>query len=178
MVDYYCAPKPAYYMFKRCAAPVMSSVTEEDGEYRVYVSHVGSGKASGSGRLYVCNIRTGEEPWATTASFKELSAESRRLISVDKDVLAPYITNETVLLFDLEYDGKKTDRAYFLPYSWYQMAWEDGEYEIVSEDDTSVTVSAPVTLPVLLLDVPYVLEENSMFVKKGETVRLTKKRAL
>jgi beta-mannosidase len=37
LIDYYNIPKNAYYSFKRCAKPVISSIDFENGVYRVYV---------------------------------------------------------------------------------------------------------------------------------------------
>ncbi len=39
LIDYFNKPKLGYYAFKRCAAPILSSIDYEDGEYRFFVSN-------------------------------------------------------------------------------------------------------------------------------------------
>ena len=174
IVDYYCAPKPAYYMFRRCAAPVMSSVTREDGEYRVYVCHTGTDSINVTGRLYVYDIESGAEPWELRTEFFGISNESRCVLRVPEEVLAKRLGSRAVLLWDMETDCGRSDRAFFLPENFGDMQWESGDAEILAEDGETLTVKAPVTIPTLLLDVPYVLDDNSFFMKKGE-VRILRK---
>ena len=176
-IDYDGNPKPAFYTFRRTAKPLIASVTEEDGQYRVYVSHRGTEHTSGHGRLYRYNIVTGAEETVYETAFDALCNESRGIIAVDAaDVSLDY---EHILLFDLfGSDGVMCDRAYFLPLSHRLMAFsaptaDDVLYDI-TEYDTGYTVTARETVPVLLLDVPYLLSDNSMFIKKGESLHIRK----
>ncbi len=176
-VDYDGNPKPAYYTFRRTAKPLLSSVTVEDGQYRVYVSHRGTASVSGSGRLYRYNIVTGDEETVCETTFSALSNESRMIAAADIGDIA--LDHEHILLFDLlDAEGEMCDRSYFLPLSFGQMAFsaptaEDALYDAV-EDETGFSVTARETVPVLLLDVPYLLSDNSMFAKKGESLHIQK----
>lgn len=61
VVDYYGNPKPAYYVFRRCAKPVITSLYEEDGEIKAYVCVNGKNGVSAKGRVYLYNVLTGEK---------------------------------------------------------------------------------------------------------------------
>ncbi len=174
-VDYDGNPKPAFYTFRRTAKPLLSSVTTEDGQYRVYVSHRGTESVCGHGRLYRYNIVTGDEETVCEVSFDALCNESRMIASAEADHII--LGSEWMLIFDLESDTCE-DRAYFLPLPFGQMAFaaptaEDPLYSAV-EDETGFTVTAQETVPFLLLDVPYLLSDNSMFLKKCESLHLSK----
>ncbi len=167
-VDYYCAPKPAFYAFKRCAKPFVASITEHDGYITVYASHAGNGKSRGVGRLYSYNMVTGEEKWEKNLEF-DVSNDSKVIFKAELSCFAELLDRETVLIFDTEYD-----RAYFHLYTPAEMNFGDGKFTVVSEDSDGITVRADGCVPVLLLDVPYLLSDNSFFMKSGEVRTLRK----
>lgn len=169
IADYYCRPKPAFYTFAAASAPLMGSVTKEDGKYRAFVSHTGPGTAKGRARLSVYNVRSGSTEWETEADF-ELSNGAVCLMEADEALLSARISRETVLLLEVgDY------RSFYLPFGFRGTDWEEGGFTVTAEDENSITVRAEVTLPYLLLDVPFLLDRNSMFLKKGESVTLRKK---
>ena len=180
-VDYDGNPKPAYYTFRRTAKPLIASVTMEDGSYRVYVSHRGAASVTASGRLYRYNITTGEEKTLCCTAAIRLENESRVIASVPIDSVT--LDHEHILLFDL-YDETDTacDRAYFLPLSLRRMAFvlptADDALYTVTETQDAFTVTAKETIPALMLDVPYVLSDNSIFLKRGECVTIHKQEVL
>ncbi len=178
-VDYDGNPKPAYYTFRRTAKPIVSSVTKEGDAYCVYVSHRGTAFASASGRLYRYNVVTGEEEELCRTATIRLENESRMITSIPTDSVM--LNREWILIFDLTSDAGD-DRSYFLPLSFGQMAFAsptaDNTLYTVTETETSFTVTANETVPVLLLDVPYVLSDNSMFLKRGECVTIHKQEVL
>ena len=180
MVDYYGAPKPGYYMFRRAAKPIIVSIAREgeDKPLSVTVCHRGCDTVSGTVRLYRYHIPTGAEETLAHLSFTSLCNESRVLYSFADS--ADIGDSEWMLLCDLTSDaGEGEDRAYYLPLAWKYMAWDDTpSFTVAAEDDTTLTVHANTTVPVLLLDVPYLLSDNSMFLKRGETVCITKIRHL
>lgn len=178
-VDYDGNPKPAYYTFRRTAKPVISSVTEEDGAYCVYASHRGTALASVSGRLCRYNIVTGEEEELCRTATVRIENESRMIASVPTDSVT--LDREHILLFDLTSDAGD-DRAYFLPLAFSKMAFASPTAEdilyTVTETEEAFIVTAKETIPVLMLDVPYVLSDNSMFLKRGECVTIHKQEVL
>ena len=178
-VDYDGNPKPAFYTFRRTAKPIIASVTEEDGAYRVYVSHRGSTPVTASGRLYRYNIVTGEEEELLRTDTIRPENESRPIASIPADSVT--LDREHILLFDLESDAGN-DRAFFYAPAWKDMAFvcptaDDCLYDVTETDD-GYTVTARETVPFLLLDVPYLLSDNSMFLKKRETLHITKAEGL
>ena len=162
MVDYYTAPKPAFYTFKRCASDVIGSVTEKDGKITVAISNAGTQSVWMNYRLYVYNIVTGEETDIRNSGAPcpagSVKTESCEKVPLDAD---------HVLLLDLS----NGDRSFFLPLRWADMHWKDSE-PIVEKYEDSYIVKATETIPVLLLDVEERLDKNGMFLKKGETVTL------
>ena len=178
-VDYDGNPKPAFYTFRRTAKPLIASVTEEDGAYCVYVSHRGSAFVSAAGRLYRYNTVTGEEEELCRTATIRLENESRAIVSIPADTVT--LDREWMLIFDLTSDAGD-DRSYFLPLSLGQMAFvsptaEDALYT-VTETENAFTVTANETIPVLLLDVPYLLSDNGMFLRRGECVTIHKQEDL
>ena len=178
-VDYDGNPKPAYYTHLRTAKPIVSSVTKEDGTYRVYVSHRGTASVPASGRLYRYNIVTGEEEELCRTATIRLENESRAIVSIPADTVT--LDREWMLIFDLTSDAGD-DRSYFLPLSLGQMAFvsptaEDTLYT-VTETENAFTVTANETIPVLLLDVPYLLSDNGMFLRRDECVTIHKQEDL
>ena len=91
------------------------------------------------------------------------------------------LDREHILIFDLTSDAGD-DRAYFLPLSLGQMAFvlptADDALYTVTESEDAFTVTAKETIPALMLDVPYVLSDNSMFLKRGECVTIYKQEVL
>ena len=170
MVDYYEMPKPAYYMFRRCAKPVIGTVDTFDGDYRVTVCHRGVENISGHGRLYLYNLHSGQEQTLAAYAFDALCNESRVLGRIPADAIPA--DGDHVVLFDLE-STAGADRAYCLP-----LAFADMHFVLPTEDrplfrtesgaGDTLTVTAEETVPVLILDVPCRLSDNSIFMKKGE----------
>ena len=105
--------------------------------------------------------------------------ESRAIESIPAGTVT--LDREWMLIFDLTSDAGD-DRSYFLPLSLGQMAFvtptaEDALY-MVTETENAFTVTANETIPVLLLDVPYLLSDNGMFLRRGECVTIYKQEDL
>ena len=60
-----------------------------------------------------------------------------------------------------------------MPTSYAQMGFIPSA-PIVEELEDAFLVRAEETLPIALIDVPYLLEDNGMFLKKGESCRIAK----
>lgn len=170
MVDYYTAPKPGFYAFKRAASPMIASVAKEGEEVALYLSNASDSRKTGKVRLYRYDILSGEEETVYESFFTKDAGSAANTFRFRPEAL----DEKTVWIADLVTDDGLHDRAFCLPYRWGDMAFEDGDAVIVCEDETTVTVRAEVTLPALLLDVPYRVNGNSMFLKKGEEITLRK----
>ena len=172
IVDYYTMPKPGYFSFRRCAAPVIASVVpDEDGKTVVYLSH--NGRPSGRGetarghlRLYRYNLVTGAEDYETVVSVSQPAGVTCAVLTVP----AIPMNRETVLLADVHTD-RGEDRAFTLPpmhrYADMAFVW-DSEPEVESaEGGVKVTVKA--ATPFVLFDTADVYDGPGGFMKAGET---------
>ncbi len=176
MVDYYGNEKPAYYTFRRCAKPLIGAISKENGSLIARLCHRGMTAVSGKYRLYRYNIVTGAEDDVASGSFADLCNTSTVLWQTG-DGASPMLDREQILILDTDSDAG-CDRAYFLPLAWKDMRFAAKPHYTVTEDDAGYTVTAEETVPVLLLDVPYHLSDNSLFLKRGETVRILKRSEL
>ena len=57
IIDYYAMPKPAYYVFKRCAQPVLCCLTENDNKFEVRISNDTLKDANGKCKLYLYDFK-------------------------------------------------------------------------------------------------------------------------
>ena len=169
MIDYYAAPKPGFYTFKRCAAPVISSVTCEEGAYRAYISNAGATDETVAYRLYVYDIVSGEECTLSEGSCASPAGSATVAVEIDQANPSVVLDNTRILLCDMTTAGGQTDRSFFLPLRWGDMAWRYVEPRVeTAPDGRSITVTAVETTPVLLLDLPCRVDKNSQFLKRGE----------
>lgn len=106
LIDFYNLPKDAYYSFKRCAKPVVSSIDKENGAYYVYVSN--DSPVPQKVRGLVSLIKNGRE----TGKTWEINA----LVGTEKAELAQKIGVELeegdVLVCNIFGDWG-TDRAFY-----------------------------------------------------------------
>ena len=61
MLDYYACPKPAYYAFKRSAKPIVSTLSETEGELCLHICNDSLEEVRGDARVYICDTLSGEE---------------------------------------------------------------------------------------------------------------------
>lgn len=167
IVDYYAMPKPAYYTFKRCAAPVIGSITQENGKFSLYISNNGLNSAAGTCRVYLYNILTGQEKTIAEAAVNSPANETVVVTSWD----ALEATPEELILCDITTDLGK-DRCFYLLHNWDKMPWQPEKYALEKQDNT-ITVTAETSIPMVLLDEEYVLSDNSFFLKIGESRTVT-----
>ena len=170
-MDYYGCPKPAYYVFKRCAKPLISSILpDDDGMCKVYLSANGNSPDSihGVGRLYRYNILTGCEDNVHEFEVDTAYGESGVIYETPSISLDP----ETVLIFDIV-TNHGSDRSFTLPaetnYAHMKFAENYGKIEIIRETDTEIEILAHEVTPFAMVDIPNtMLSENCMFMKRGE----------
>jgi len=169
MVDYYTAPKPAYYAFKRCAADLIASFEEKKQDITLCICNTGE-TFEGEYRVSLYHPVTGEETVLKEESVR-VGAEQVSRIKIGNCSDVP---KEKILLCDVCKEGKRVDRAFFLPQSWYRMNFPVCDPEILREDEKTVALRAPETIPTLMLDRDCILSENGCFLKKGEEITLYK----
>ena len=176
LTDYYGCAKPALYMFHRCAQPFLISIDKDrKDQICVIASYNGNPlhdkPLDGFVHLYRYNIRTGKEDSEKQIPFHLEVGETRQIYTGEKP---KGLDCRHMLLADAS-AGQRKDRAYYYPLHPAEMDFEKGTVEIAGEDDGSVTVFAPVTIPVMLIDTgDTLLSDNGFFLKRGEWKTLEK----
>ena len=167
IVDYYAMPKPSYYMFKRCAKPVIASLEQEGTELRVYVCNDSLEPVSGTGKVYLYDFREDREVMATDFEYRVDANTSSRVLTVNYADMAAQMTKSTVILCDIP-----DDRAFLIPDRYQDLDLIYGEAKILEKTENSVTITADSFLPFAMVDVPAILDDNCMPLKKGEVKTL------
>jgi beta-mannosidase len=167
IVDYYAMPKPSYYMFKRCAKPVIASLEQEGTELRVYVCNDSLEPVSGTGKVYLYDFREDREVMATDFEYRVDANTSSRVLTVNYAAMSAQMTNSTVILCDIP-----GDRAFLIPDRYQDLDLIYGEAKILEKTENSVTITADSFLPFAMVDVPAILDDNCMPLKKGEVKTL------
>lgn len=168
IVDYYASPKPGMYAFRRAAKPVIMSVTRDEDGCGVYVCSHSLRPEQVRGSIYLYNVHTGTEREHRHFELEAPVNGAKKAICLTN--IQP--GDEEVILCDYSW-GSIQDRAYFMPTSYAQMGFIPSA-PIVEELEDAFLVRAEETLPIALIDVPYLLEDNGMFLKKGESCRIAK----
>ncbi len=100
IIDYYNMPKSSYYAFKRTAQHIMSSVIEENGKYKLYVSNDSLSGAEVSAKAYLIDLNNGN----TVIDSFEATIQSKGY-SVN-NIELPWDADKTHLVVcDINYDG-------------------------------------------------------------------------
>ena len=171
LIDYYAMPKPAYYVFKRCAKPVICSISEKDNVLQVRISNDSLEKAQGHGKLYLYDFRNDKNIFDIDFDFNVDLNASGVAFTCDYSMI-PF-SSSTVLLCDVECEIN-SDRAFFIPVRYKDIDFNYNCVKIVEENNEFITVEADDFTPFALIDVPYYLEENCFAIKKGERKRIKK----
>ena len=172
-LDYYACPKPAYYVFKRCAAPVVATLVEEGGKLSLHVSNDAMEEVLGSATLYCHNITTGADTTVTKVSFR---VDENTAAKVWEGGMVPTDEN-TILLCDLT-STQGDDRCFLVVDRYKDTIMTYADPMILSEDEETITVTTDRFLPYVVVDVPFLLSENCLPLKKGETKIVKKIRKL
>lgn len=168
IIDYYAKPKPAYYTFKRCAQPVVASVENADGKIRVWISNDTLEDCQGKGTLYIYDFKENKKLLAKDFDFEVTANEAASFCEGEYSEFEALLNKNTIILCDIT-SNLNDDRTF---YSKTKLGYLDLIYpdvEVVEETAESITVKATGFTPYVLLDVPYVLEENCFTMLAGET---------
>ena len=173
IIDYYAMPKPAYYVFKRCAQPILCCLAENDNKLEVRVSNDSLTEANGSCKLYLYDFKECKNIIEFDFKFDLDKNCQETVYSVDYAEIEKEFTQNTILLCDLE-SNLNNDRAFFIPLRFKDINFTYNKVRIIAEDETSLTVTADEFTPFAMIDVPYYLEENCFPMKKGEVKKIQK----
>lgn len=157
-VDYYCLPKASFYSFKRCAKPLVASISKNNG-YEIYLSNDSLEDKSVSLKLFYIKNDEVIEIETLKAHIRAGSAEKVHFI---EDSLIP---EDAILICDAS-DGTETDRAFY----------KDGKLNIISTDavhivskeKNSITLKADKYVHAVELEGDFVFEDNYFSLLAGE----------
>lgn len=171
MIDYYGNPKPAYYVFRRCAKPVITSICEENGKMKTNICVNGKSKVSVKGRVYLYNVLSGEEN--TVSVFDGTFAVGSTCISTVKRSDIPHIdSKDNIVLCDLESDLCK-DRSFYCPNFFKNVPWKKNSGFNQIDKNGSYEISSETCIPYVMIDTEKKLSDNCFFLKKGETITVS-----
>ena len=165
-LDYYAQPKPAYYMFKRCAKAVIASLEEENGKLLVHVCNDALAPAAGNGKLYLYDFAANKNVWEQDFSFDVPVNTAEQALAVEYNTLTAQMNRNTVLLCDIACNLGE-DRAMFIEKRFKDLDIHYGEARVLARDAQSITVTVDTFQPYVIIDEPN-LVENCFALKKGE----------
>ena len=171
LVDYYSNPKPSYYSFKRCAKPIIASIEKSQEEYRVYVCNDGLKKTTVKGRAYIHDILAGNDIFEWSFELEAPEEASLIALSLPAASVNEKLSDGHIIMADIEYENG-SDRAYFIDERYKDYRFEYSYPEIVSCNEEFVVIRSEKFNPCALVDLPYVLEENGIPMKKLETRKI------
>lgn len=174
IVDYYAMPKPAYYVFKRCAQPLLCCLMEEDNKFEVRISNDSLEEGKGKCKLYIYNFKEDKNIKEYEFDFIVDKNSADTVFKLDYFEISKMLNENTVVIADME-SNLNADRAFFIPDRYKDLSFEYNKVRIIDEDEFSITVTADEFTPFALFDVPYLLEENCLVLKKGEIKKINKK---
>jgi beta-mannosidase len=171
-VDYYACPKPAYYTFARCAKPVMASVSHEKGKTTVHVCNDSLVSVSGNGVIYKYDVVKNCKSDCVEFDFNV--GENATMLAFESEKLT--LGENEIFVCDISYDGK-TDRAICLKNRYCDLPVIYDDY-VISESENEVVVTANSFTPFVMIDLPYLLDENCFTLLAGESKTVKKIRNL
>ncbi len=174
LIDYYGVAKPAFYAFKRCAKPVIASISEKDGKLTVTISNDSLAPVSGKGRLALYDFGEEKDLLPTEFSYSVPANSATTVLSLDYKPFADRRTRTRLPLCDIANDDGTTDRAFFIPSRYADLDLEYRPLKVIAETPDSVTVQADSFSPFALLDSPDLLSDNAICMKRGE-IRVLKR---
>ncbi len=170
LVDYYLAPKAAYYSFCRLAKPVTASVTAENGEYILSVSTENARANGVEYTAYVFEKGGMTAPVATLSGF--IGDVSERTVVCE--VLPFALDENTVIYVDVSYDGG-SDRCFFRNGALTLSRTEGLEW---SASGDTVTVTASECVHAVEIGSGLVPEDNYFTLLPGEQRQIKLKKPL
>jgi hypothetical protein len=177
MLDYYACPKPAYYAFSRCAKPLIACLAENGGVLRLHLCNDALEATEVKARLYLYDAVSGAERTLKAWTTEVKGNASEVVFSLNFDTVSAHMKPQTVILCDIS-SPLGEDRALLIPKRYCDLGIAYGDPVVESETEEEITVRADAFLPCAMVDVPYLLSENCLVLKKGERRCLKKLRAL
>ena len=106
LIDYYNLPKNAFYAFKRCSKPLLTSIDRDNGVYRLYViNDGGKNRVEADVKILTADRKTVKE-YAQINAYAERSSSS--VVLEAENILA----DKEVLICDVKGE-QGSDRAFY-----------------------------------------------------------------
>ena len=100
---------------------------------------------------------------ATSFAYAVGANVSELVLTVDYREMKEHMTNSTVILCDIP-----GDRAFLIPGRYQDLDLHYVDAKILEQSEETVTVTTDSFLPFAMVDLPAVLDDNCMPLKKGE----------
>lgn len=166
ILDYYCMPKAAFYQFRRCAAPLVSSVTCDGINYSVTLSNSRFKTVTAKGCAYrfdKTNMVEAAEKYEFDITADAYSASAVKL---------PWSVDENcVIVCDIDCDGF-SDRSFYKHGDLSIHNCNDA-LRIVARDDKSITVSSESYIHAVEFEGNCLFSDNYFSLLPGEEKTVT-----
>lgn len=174
IIDYYARPKAAWYGFRRVAAPVVASIDEENGRYRLHVCCDGCAPASGTARLFLQSVDRAE-PLAELRTDFHVDANTSAVVLEGE---LPKAGVDALLMAEISGEGF-FDRTWFFEGRPQDCAFPETKPVIAAATADSLTIRAEKYIHALVLDGDCVFDDNFFSMLPGEerTVRFVREKA-
>lgn len=174
IIDYYARPKAAWYGFRRVAAPVVVSIDEENGRYRLHVCCDGCAPASGTARLFLQSFDRAE-PLAELRTDFHVDANTSAVVLEGE---LPKAGADALLMAEISGEGF-FDRTWFFEGRPQDCAFPETKPVVAAATADSLTIRAEKYIHALVLDGDCVFDDNFFSMLPGEerTVRFVREKA-
>ena len=165
-VDYYGMPKASFYAFRRCALPVISSVTCENGEYKVTLSNLLN--IPFDTRIHAYLMKKSDDFKVVEEKELELSVDEYSASCVS---LGWKFDEDYIVVCDADVGGY-TDRSF---YSYDRLFIKDcsENIEVIDFDFDSITIKANSYVHAVELEGECLFSENYFSLMAGEEKTVT-----
>ena len=166
-VDYYGMPKASFYSFRRCASPFVSSVTCEDGKYKITLSNCLADSVTANVKVSLMKKSDGFR----IVDEKSFVVENVTPYSASSTTLEWAFDEDYIVLCDADF-GDYTDRSF---YAYDRLFIKDcsEEIEVVDFDFDSVTIRANSYVHAVELEGECVFSDNYFSLMAGEEKTVT-----
>jgi beta-mannosidase len=167
LLDYFALPKPAYYCFKRCAKKVVASITEDKGNYKIYLSN-----DTFETKDINLTLALVSEKNIDPICCKKITIPPNCSFTVDT-LKVPDLENEAVIVCDITGNGV-SDRAFYkkgnLPLH------KTDSVKILERNENSIKVYSESYVHAVELEGEYIFEDNYFSLLPGETKEISLKK--
>ena len=170
-VDYYLVPKAAFYSFRRCAAPVVSSVTRKEDGYAVTVSNAREQATSVRGTVSFFRKNEGMRKVGETSFALDVDGYCSASLAIDRA-----FDGDIVVICDMETANGARDRSFFKDGSLELIPCNDG-IRVTERGENSITVVADRYIHAVDLDGDCLFSDNCFSLLVGEERTVTWQKA-